>query len=362
MSPPCLARCDALWKLSVTAGSPSLGGYDAQSEPYTGPIMRLHLRFKLLKSGALREAIRQTRILRKREDSPWRHAATPGHMRGIDFYKPLTLIWVMANAMRRYRLQHGCYPNLLKPSGFNEKVFWFKFFGELKTLESGDKLATHTFIPAGLQHLVQCAPLVWHSATASLPANEAIPAGVHYLKASHGSDMFKRVVYPLSAEVRQHLEVQAAKWLRTPYGIEDGEWWYSTFPPQLMLERSVTEAVEPTSWNFYVLNGQIPMIGMFVKHADGMSSSSWLDDQFEPLPWQSALPPVQGQCKPRNHAHLFSLAQHIARPFSSVRVDFLQGDDGQAYLCELTFAPGNALTKRAAEVDALLSAPWTTLK
>lgn len=324
--------------------------------------MQLHLRFKLLKSGALREAIRQTRSLRQHDDDPWRRAPTAGHMRGIDFYKPLTLIWVMANAMRQYRRKHGVFPNLIKPVGFNEKVFWFKFFGELKTPESGDKLATSTFIPADLEHLVQCAPLVWHSATACLPDNDAIPAGVYYLKASHGSDMFKRVVYPLSADARHDLETQAARWLRTPYGLEDGEWWYSTFTPQLMLERSVAEEAEPISWNFYVLNGCIPMIGMFVKHADGTSASSWLNGRFEPLRLQSSLPQVQGQCKPRNHAQLFSLAQQIAQPFASVRVDFLQGDDGRAYLCELTFAPGNALTKRPSEVDALLSAPWAILK
>ena len=350
--------------LACLTGGPGLTnhGHHALGSPYTGLIMRLHLRFKLLKSGALREAIRQTRILRKREDSPWRHAATPGHMRGIDFYKPLTLIWVMANALRHYRRKHGVFPNLIKPVGFNEKVFWFKFFGELKTPESGDKLATHTFIPADLQHVVQCVPLVWRSTTASLPANEAIPAGVYYLKASHGSDMFKQVVYPLDADTRQDLEVQAALWLRTPYGLEDGEWWYSTFRPQLLLERSVTGTADAISWNVSVLNGHIPMISMFVKHADGTKRASWLDAQFELLPWQSTLPPVLGYQVPKNHAQLIQWAQQIAQPFASVRVDFLQGDDGRTYLCELTFASGNGLAVYAPQVDALLSAQWVTLK
>lgn len=37
------------------------------------------------------------------------------------------------------------------------------------------------------------------------------------------------------------------------------------------------------------------------------------------------------------------------------------GDDGQPYLGELTFSPGNALTKRHPDFEALLGGQWKIL-
>jgi len=324
--------------------------------------MRLNQRLGLLRSVALRESFRQILTLRQRDHSPWHHGASPGYQRGIDFYRPIALVSVMATAMRHYHRRHGCYPNIVEPAGFNEKVFWFKFFGELKVPESGDKLSTHRFIPDELRDRLQCAPLVWQGITPELPANDAIAPGVYYLKVNLGSGMFKRITYPLCPDQRSMLEFTAAQWLCSRYGLNDGEWWYNVFEPRLLLEHSVSGNADPISWNVYVLNGHIPMVGMFVKHADGSQSSSWLDETFRPLPWRSTFPPVRDYRVPENHVELIDFARRIARPFVSVRVDFLQGEDGKIYLCELTFSPGNALSRRPPEVDALLSAPWKVLQ
>lgn len=324
--------------------------------------MRLKTRTRILRSGAMLEALRQLRLIKASPDSPWRRTPDPGHERGMDFYGPFQFLWALSNALYRYRRKFGRYPDLVTPATFNEKVTWFKFFGELKCPEAGDKLATASFIPEALRGSLSCPVVVWQSHQPALPPNEALPAGVYYLKASFGSDMFKRVVFPLMDEERKALEAQAQRWLSSRYGLDHGEWWYHASEARIFLERSVTGDQDSISWNFYVLNGHIPMIGMYIKHADGKASSTWLDNCFRPLPWQSILPPVLDFKITERHHEMLTMAQTIGRSFHSVRVDFLEGDDGRNYLCELTFSPGDGLSARAPEVEALLSEPWKVLR
>ncbi len=324
--------------------------------------MGLKAKLRLVATGAYSEARRQLRRVRRAADSPWRRTPPVGHQRGIDFYSPWQLTWALATALQRYKSKFGQFPNLAPPTSFNEKVLWFKFFGELKVPESGNKLSTETFIPEELRSQLTCPPLVWQSDKAVLPANDELPPGVYYLKASHGSGMFKRLRYPLAESQRAALEEAAALWLKRRYGWGNGEWWYNTFQPRLLLERSVTGDADSISWNFYVLNGRVPMVGMFLKTAEGQECSTWLDGEFKELPWRSSLPPVPHYVIGLRQHDMMQMALAIARPMSAVRVDFLLGEDERIYLCELTFSPGNAMARRAPEVEALMSAPWTHLR
>ena len=205
-------------------------------------------------------------------------------------------------------------------------------------------------------------PVVWESTQPELPANGTIAPGIYYLKANLGTGMFARVKYPLSNEQRQKLEARSRRWLAARPGLDRGEWWYNTFEPKIFMECSVSGDEDSISWNFYVLNGQIPMIGLFTKHHDGSKSSTWLNVNFQPLLEQSTLPQVTNFTIKELHHQMRELAQKIGSTFSSVRVDFLEGRDDKIYLCELTFSPGDGMTKRPHEVDTLLTTPWTALR
>jgi glycosyltransferase involved in cell wall biosynthesis len=315
-----------------------------------------------LASAAYQEAIKQMLALRGCPHSPWRRAPQHGFIRGIDFYTPSTLMQAMGNAMQAYRLAHGVYPDIVTPQNFNEKIFWVKFFGEIKVPASGNKLETQAFIPEAIRDHVRCPDIVWQSLLPALPENDDMPAGVYYLKASHGSGMFQRVTFPISPTQRAELEAMSQCWLATKYGLHDGEWWYSTFTPAILLERSVQGDTDSIGWNFYVLNGQVPMVGLYRKHADGHNDSTWLDANMLPLPNQPSLPAITGYVLPPYAHQMFDWAKQIAAPFSAVRVDFINGEDGKLYLGELTFSPGNALNQRHPEIDRLLSEPWKILK
>ena len=188
---------------------------------------------KLLKAPAYIQTFKQLIFIRFSKISPYKISARIGYLRGMDFYAPLKFYRVLANAMLHYKKAHGVYPNLVRPQGFSEKVFWFKFFGEVKVPESGNKLLTGHFIPAHMRHLISCPQIVWHAMQPTLPKNHELPAGSYYLKASHGSNMFKKIQYPLADQERIVLESVCQQWLTYPFGIETGEWWYNSFDKEI---------------------------------------------------------------------------------------------------------------------------------
>ena len=322
---------------------------------------RLFNMLQAILSGAYWVAKRQLKKITESADSAMTKKPKSGYLRGIDYYTPFQINWVLAKALLQYKKKYTQYPNLVEPKSFNEKVIWFKFFGLIKIPQSGNKLETFELVPEDFRDSVICLPIVWHSENPKLPENDEMTPGVYYLKANHGSGMFDRITYPLTQSKRFELEEKGRKWLERDFGWHNGEWWYNTFTPSLMIERCVTGNSDSISWNFYVLNGKISIVGLSLKTIDGKKYATWLDHDFRELSCQSELPPVPSYDVGSKQNEMMKIALGIARSFSSIRVDFLLGENEQIYLCELTFSPGNGTTRRPQEVDALLTAGWEKL-
>jgi hypothetical protein len=276
--------------------------------------------------------------------SPFHKAPRTGYLRGIDFYKGWRLIPALAFAMWVFRRSHGVYPNLLQPAYFDEKLFKLKFFTELKIPESGNKLLTSEFIPAELKTSIGVAEIIWHSPMARLPRNDEILPGAYFLKASHGAGMFKKIRYPLREDEFVCLERVCQEWLENSYGLTTGEWWYSTFQKEILIEEQVGTEDNPISWHFYTFDGVVGHIMAHRKSAsDPVGEFTLFDGSFDILADPKMRRSITGICltqdtkeQLRRHACL------IGGQFSFVRVDFLVDDDQKIYLGELTFCPGNA--------------------
>lgn len=283
-----------------------------------------------------------------------------GYSRGVDFYNPLRLLSTLVNSGIEYKRIHGQYPNLVNPKYFNEKIFYKKFFCKFKIPESGNKLLTHFFIPASLKNRIYCPEIVWHSPIPKLPANCDVPAGHYYLKASHGSDMFAKVKYPLTGEEVFQLETKCSRWLENKYGFWTGEWWYCTFQKEILLEKSISNEKNSVAIGFYVFKGVVKFI-ILNKKVDDISEITWLDENFNPTTYQSPH---------YNRVSNFSLVGdmkklkydviEVAGDNDFVRVDLLLGDDGKYYLGEMTFSPGNALSVRPDTLEIYLGSAWTS--
>ena len=315
---------------------------------------------KLSKVTAYVETFKQIIIIKFSNTSPYKKSARLGYLRGFDFYTTLNFYSVLANAMLLYKKKHGVYPNLVKPQGFSEKIFWFKFFGEVKIPETGNKLLTERFIPEHIRHLISCPQIVWHAKQATLPNNDDLPAGSYYLKASHGSNMFKKIQYPLAAQQRAALESVCHQWLAYPYGIETGEWWYNSFEKEILIEKNVSSDDAPIAWGFHVFSGEIGFVIM-VKKTDTATKVNWLDKNLAMLPYQEDDCVRVGDYQlPSNIEYVKNLCCQIGQSFNFVRIDLLMDANENYYLGEMTFSPGNAMTVRPAELEVFLGNLWKT--
>lgn len=270
-----------------------------------------------------------------------------GFLRGIDFYRGVRLAAVMVRAVDGFYNVHGYYPDLLRPRHYAEKLFASKFLRPFKVPEAGNKLLTSAFIPANLAGRLRCPEIVWHSPQPLLPPNEAVAPGVYYLKASHGSGMFRRVRYPLEAPQREALQRLCRQWLATPYGDTNGEWWYNTFEKEVLLERAIGEEVDTPSFNVWTFGGQVGLITIYLKSLDEegtcYDSSVWMDGSFEPLAQQHPTRPLLTSWKLHEDTKplILEYAREIGSQLSFARIDFLVDRDGRPHLGEITFAPGN---------------------
>jgi hypothetical protein len=310
-------------------------------------------------------ASRQLTEIRKLPHSPFNHFPRDGYLRGIDFYDESGLTSAMALTMAKFRKSHGILPNLVEPTGFNEKIVWSKFFAEFKIPESGNKLLTHTFIPPDIQGLIQCPGIVWHSPKARLPGNDEIPPGYYYLKSNHGCGMFKRIRYPLDDRQRIDLESICRQWLAHPYGLHDGEWWYNIFTREILIEEDVTGGGESLSYNLFVFDGEIALTLQDFKPEYGNHEQSRairlgpdfdLHPEFSPKSpaWRSKVRKLPQPLISR----MQSCATRIARPFRFARIDFFVGQDGSPYLGEVTFTPNNGCMRRPQALDRYLGGKW----
>lgn len=295
--------------------------------------------------------------------SPFAVAPTPGHLRGIDVYETTSFMKVLNACFNRFVEFHGYPPDFADPIGFDEKILRAKFFSEFKVPESGNKLLTSRFIPAGLTDAVSCAKVVWHSPDPTLPANDVIPPGRYFLKANHGSGMVCPITYPLDEETRHALECTSREWLTTRYAIYNGEWWYSVFSSEILLEEAISSTPGTVSWNVLVFHGRIGAITAYRKFLnDGRmrEASLWYDADFKVLPFQHpSRPQLQNTVISNDlRTRIASVAAAIAAPFPFVRVDLLVDDSENVFLGELTFAPNGGLNKRPREFDAYLGSLW----
>ena len=291
--------------------------------------------------------------------SPFLRPSPAGFQRGIDYYTAEALIRVTGLGAHLYSEVHGAYPNLVDPQRLTEKMSWAKIFRPMKIPEAGNKLMVADLVGEGARNMVTVPEVVWRSPTAELPPNDAIAPGLYYLKTNHGSDMFRRIQWPLGDPDRKRLEEEFAGYLRKDYGFWSGEFWYLRFRREVFLERNVSSDPHPIAWCCYTFGGRTGLVIAYRK-VDGESHTAWLKPDFTPLEWQNSAKERTEFGLPSEavRTRMLEAASAIGRPFSFVRVDFLLGDDERLYLSELTFAPGNALTRWPAELDLRFGAMW----
>jgi len=170
------------------------------------------------------QAPRILRALEQSSPSPFATRPAEGWLRGIDVYERQELIATLHRVLATYWKATGRFPDLVNPRLYSEKVTRAKFLASFKVPESGNKFLTASFLPPGLEDLVSLPEIVWRGNQPTLPADDSLPPGEYFLKASHGSRMVRRIRYPLESGLRRELESVSQRWLSRSFKLDQGEW------------------------------------------------------------------------------------------------------------------------------------------
>ena len=174
--------------------------------------------------------------------------------------------------------------------------------------------------------------------------------------------MFRRITYPMAEAQAQALDREFQANLKNPYGLNFGEWWYNAFTPELLLERAIGREERTTSWNFYVVGGQIGLVVVYQKIGGPTEyRKSYFTPGFEPL--DEATPDAAQITLPSTKARrmMGDAALAIGRGLGFVRIDFLLDDDETPFLGEVTFSPGSGTNRFSPQLDAKLGRMWPAL-
>jgi hypothetical protein len=175
--------------------------------------------------------------------------------------------------------------------------------------------------------------------------------------------MFKKIRYPLQDDQRAVLENLCASWLK-PFGLADGEWWYNTFTPEIIIERQVGLGDTSITWNVYTFGEKVGFVSGYRKLApisSPLDETTWVDEDFNPLPFQNPNKKrlTEIGISRQTQERMISFAKAIGRQFKFVRVDFLVDHEENVFLGEMTFNPMNGLnTSRPRDFDVWLGDLW----
>jgi hypothetical protein len=224
--------------------------------------------------------------------------------------------------IRKFRLRHGHYPNLLRPRSFNEKILWRMLFDrrQILTIFAGE-LESRDYVQARLQGDAALIPLVGVAGTAGDIHRMALPAAFA-VKANHGSGMVQLHRGPGLPD-RSAIERLIEGWQTTDYGKYSGEWVYKRVRRAAVVERLMLDDAGglPKDFKFFCYDGLVHYIQVdsdrFTNHTRDIFDRDWnrLPVRFK-CPNSVHLPP-----KPQCLARMIEISETLSAGMDFVRVD-----------------------------------------
>lgn len=243
----------------------------------------------------------------------------------------------------RYRLAWSSWPDLERPTTFDEKLQWLNLFWQhpLKA-RCGDKFALRSFVEEHqLGHLLTRLFGVYSSSEEirldTLPDR-------FVLKCSHGCKC------NIFCPDKRSLDWKMAKanldsWMRRDFSKVLGEIHYGSMKPRIICEEFLQDETGytfPTDYKVFCFGGRAycTMVAT-ARDPNGIAKLAFYD-----LEWKQKLPYCLPDFatdrdipKPAAYEEILDCAQKLSQPFPFVRVDFYS-INGRAKLGEMTFTPG----------------------
>jgi hypothetical protein len=256
---------------------------------------------------------------------------------------PAAYLVDIGDAYLRYRKHVGRWPNLWRPTTFQEWVQRRKLFDRRPEFAIfADKVAVRDYVAqrVGAEVLPELLD-VYARAEQYDPSH--LPRS-YVLKAAAGTAMTEVVADRDRADhaaLRRRMKV----WLRTNLYDITREAPYRAVRQRVLAEENVSSAdgTPPIDYKFFCFNGRPVMIHLFVGRGTAEYMRSWYSCDWQFLnivPRGRLTRPIE---RPPHLAEMIAVAERLSAGFDFLRVDLYDIPRGPLF-GELTFHPGNGVS------------------
>ena len=243
--------------------------------------------------------------------------------------------------------QLGYFPNLKDPHDLNEKILWLEFNSDTSMWPIlADKLRVRDFVASkGLGGIV--IPLIGSYEYASDIDFTQLPDSF-VIKSNNGSAQAAIVRDKASTDL-ENIRIQAAKWLRSKFGLAGAEPHYLAIPPRIIVEELLPGNGDddmPIDYKFMCFNGKAvyclvctrrdpvtfhPLLSLYNLPDWKKLNDAVVKDQHEP----NAIP------VPPHLEEMMRYAENLSAGFPFARIDLFD-TGGKVYFGEITLTPAAA--------------------
>ncbi|WP_407070660.1 ATP-grasp fold amidoligase family protein [Paraburkholderia rhynchosiae] len=244
-------------------------------------------------------------------------------------------------------LHHKCigrYPNLLRPTTFNEKILQKSLRPDPWFVELTDKLTVRAYVARklGEKHVIPliCAPDVFTQEVFDALPNSFV------MKANHGSS-YVEVVRDKSATSFEALQELANYWLSLDFYKIARERHYRHIKPRIFFEKLLLDESGkiPADFKLHCFGGRSGQPVIYILVIADRFGADTRGDVYD-VDWNHLdiaigyykRSPVPAP-RPENLNAIVDAAVRLCEDFDYVRVD-LYAPDNHVYFGELTFTPG----------------------
>ena len=250
------------------------------------------------------------------------------------------------------------FPNLSKPSTFNEKITWRKLHQPNERFKIfADRIAVKPEIARIMGDGYVIKTLWIGDSPDDIPFNQL--TAPYVIKTNHGNG--GHIFIRTSADINKAaIAASLQKQLAYSHAHRWREWGYRNIPRKILVEEMIldTDGEVPTEYKFFVYHGRVQYILVIYSRFTDVQRAI-LDRNWQRVP-VSHLHPCNWNITPQpaRLAEMISAAETIGSEFDFARVD-LYATAGWVKFGEVTFYPAAGLGRfEPAEWDAKFGEPW----
>lgn len=229
----------------------------------------------------------------------------------------------------------GLLPNLEGPIGYNDKINWLKIHDQMyEQVICCNKLLARVYVAK--QSSSDCLLDVYQTFRSVDDIDTRLLPRRFVLKSNHDSGS----VYPVTdTRALARAKRKLRRRMKSPYGIESGEWAYSHIVPCVIAEEYMDVPI--VDYKFHCCKGDIRWVQIISERDSGRPRESIVDENYASMPLHmdhKMVHDVRAPSQPGTWERMKALARSLSMPFRYVRVDLYEYRNRPIF-GELTFWP-----------------------